>query len=125
MIDFISRVGINAIFPVIQADLQLIDDGQCCFIGNSSVCLAHFFSMGHVTTQELVPSWFKSVSYGVYVLFIQFFGACGPLISGLTKAFLMIQIFTAAAVVVFLLISLVYIKDYEKARALEQEQNYC
>ena len=28
----------------------------------------------HVATQELVPSWFKSVSYGVYVLFIQFFG---------------------------------------------------
>ena len=25
MIDFISRVGINAIFPVIQADLQLTD----------------------------------------------------------------------------------------------------
>lgn len=107
--------------------LQLI---PLIFLGG--FCLTTANTAYHVATQELVPSWFKSVSYGVYVLFIQFFGACGPLLLGtlstafgLTKALLMIQIFTAAAVVVFLLISLVYIKDYEKARALEQEENYC
>lgn len=82
----------------------------------------------HVATQELVPSWYKSVSYGVYVLFIQLFGAFGPMITGnlseafgLTQALSILQISAAIAVLVFLVSSFWYVKDFNKARALEEE----
>lgn len=80
----------------------------------------------HVATQELVPSWYKSVSYGVYVVFIQFFGAFGPMLTGalsetfgLTPALSLIQILTLVAIISFFLTSRSYVKDFEKARALE------
>ena len=82
----------------------------------------------HVATQELVPSWYKSVSYGVYVLFIQLFGAFGPMITGslseafgLTQALSILQISAAIAVVVFIVTSLWYVKDFNKARMLEEQ----
>lgn len=82
----------------------------------------------HVATQELVPAWFKSVSYGVYVVFIQFFGALGPMLAGalsqtfnLSFALIAIQVLNVMAVLVFALTSRVYIKDFENARKLEEE----
>ena len=82
----------------------------------------------HVATQELVPSWYKSVSYGVYVLFVQLFGAFGPMITGslseafgLTQALSILQISAAIAVVVFIVTSLWYVKDFNKARMLEEQ----
>lgn len=82
----------------------------------------------HVATQELVPSWYKSVSYGVYVLFIQLFGAFGPMITGslseafgLTQALSLLQISAAIAVLVFIATSLWYVKDFNKARELEEK----
>ena len=80
----------------------------------------------HVATQELVPSWFKSVSYGVYVLFIQFFGAVGPMLVGalsnafgLTNALLTLQLLLVVAVVIFVITSRFYLDDFDKARSLE------
>ena len=96
------------------------------FIG--SFCMTTANTAYHVSTQELVPSWFKSVSYGVFVVFVQIFGAVGPLLIGtlsemfgLSQALLLIQIVLGLAVVVFMLTSLVYIKNFNKARELEQE----
>lgn len=48
VIDFISRVGINAIFPVVQADLGLSDMevgmmGQCCVVRDGYSCAAGTF----------------------------------------------------------------------------------
>lgn len=86
----------------------------------------------HVATQELVPAWFKSVSYGVYVLFIQLLGAVGPMITGvlsenfgLTTALVIIQAINLASVITFALTSRVYIKDFDKARQLEAAADIC
>lgn len=81
----------------------------------------------HIASQELVPSWLKSVSYGTYVLFIQLLGALGPVITGfmsqafgLSHAILLVQgLFIISAIILFIA-SFSYIKYYEKAR--EQEQ---
>lgn len=82
----------------------------------------------HVATQELVPSWFKSVSYGVFVLSVQLLGATGPILIGvlseafgLINALTIVQILLVVAVVIFLLTSRVYIKDFNKARNMEKE----
>ena len=95
------------------------------------ICLGMFMTTTantcyHVCTQELVPSWFKSVSYGIYVVFIQFFGACGPLCIGtlsqtigLEKALISMQGFLVVTVVLFVLIGRIYMKDFQRARALE------
>ena len=37
----------------------------------------------HTSCHDLVPVWYKSVSYGVYVLFIQLLGAAGPILGGI------------------------------------------
>lgn len=82
----------------------------------------------HVATQELVPSWFKSVSYGVYVLFIQFFGAVGPLLIGalssrfgLLEALIIAQVFNVLSIIIFLLVSRVYEEDLDHARQMEAD----
>lgn len=81
----------------------------------------------HVSTQDLVPSWYKSVAYGVYVVFVQFFGAVGPLLIGtlsehfgLIIALIFIQLFNIIPILVFLLTSRTYTKDLDKARAIEK-----
>lgn len=85
----------------------------------------------HITTQELVPAWYKSVSYGVYVLSIQLFGAIGPLLAGtfsemfgLVTALTILLSFSFLAIVAFLLASRGYIKNFERARKIEAESNY-
>lgn len=81
----------------------------------------------HAATQELVPMWFKSVSYGVYVLFIQFLGALGPLVAGifsanfgLTTALLLLQVFWILALLFLGYASRHYLDSYDKARRLEE-----
>lgn len=81
----------------------------------------------HAASQELVPAWFKSISYGVYVIFIQFLGAMGPLVAGLlsesfglVSALLMVQILFFVGAVVLMIAATFYLKDYNKARAAEQ-----
>lgn len=81
----------------------------------------------HIASQELVPSWLKSVSYGTYVLFIQLLGALGPVITGfmsqafgLSHSILLVQgLFIISAIILFIA-SFSYIKYYEKARKEEQ-----
>lgn len=90
-----------------------------------------FGSIGfHTATQELVPVWFKSVSYGVYVIFIQFLGAIGPLVAGvlsdafgLVTAITVMQIVFGGALAALLLAGIYYIGNYNNARAEEQLGN--
>lgn len=90
-----------------------------------------FATMGstcfHVATQELVPSWFKSVSYGVYVVFIQLLGAVGPLlvgslseVLGLKNALALIQVSFIVAAIILMMVSRIYVSDFNKARAMEE-----
>lgn len=80
----------------------------------------------HTATQELVPAWFKSLSYGVYVIFIQFLGAVGPMIAGmisdatnLVTGLIALQAAQALAVVALILAGACYLKYYNIARAEE------
>lgn len=82
----------------------------------------------HVATQELVASWFKSVSYGVYVVFVQLLGSMGPILigtfserMGLSNAMIVMQGFLVVAIVLFALISRIYVQDFNRARAVENE----
>lgn len=84
----------------------------------------------HAATQELVPAWFKSVSYGTYVLAIQFLGSLGPLCAGLLSqsyglvaALLIMQVFFILGAVILGVAGLFYTKDYNQARATEQLAN--
>lgn len=84
----------------------------------------------HVSTQELVPTWLKSISYGVYVLFVQFFGAIGPVLIGtlsekisLINALLLVQALNIVAVLIFLFASRTYLADFNQARKLETDFN--
>lgn len=83
----------------------------------------------HTATQELVPIWFKSFSYGTYVVFIQFLGALGPLFAGiisdsmgLIPAMLSLQIGWFVAAGVLYLASRYYRQYHDLARALEADQ---
>lgn len=96
------------------------------FIG--CLCITTASTSYHVSTQELVPTWYKSVSYGVYVLFLKFFGAMGPVLTGflsetfgLIPALSIIQVCLLVSIVVFLLTSRVYIKYADSSRQLEAE----
>lgn len=77
----------------------------------------------HAASQELVPVWFKSVSYGGYVMFCQLFGAIGPFVTGLVSDAFGISMALCALQAVFVLATIVcvivgfgYNKCYEKAR---------
>lgn len=81
----------------------------------------------HTATQELVPAWFKSVSYGVYVIFIQFLGAVGPMIAGtisdatnLTTGLMALQIAQIGALLALVCAGACYLKYYNVARGEEQ-----
>lgn len=80
----------------------------------------------HTVTQEIVPRNLKSVSYATYVLFIQFLGAIGPIITGfiseyfgLNNAILIIQLLFIISATILFITSFSYKKYYQKAREEE------
>lgn len=77
----------------------------------------------HVAAQELVPSRYKSVSYGIYVLFTQFLGALGPIAAGglsdmtnLVVSLSWMQVSCLCACVLLVVSSMSYQKYYDLAR---------
>ena len=85
-------------------------------------------SCGHAANQELVPKQFKTMSYGVYVVFLQALGAFGPAVAGLLVPIMGLGNMLVASQVIyfisagfFLLASLSYVKDFNKARKMEKE----
>ena len=91
-----------------------------------------FYSLGntsfHTAAHELVPVWYKSVSYGVYVLFIQLFGAVGPTLGGVLVDRLGVQNALAYSQAFFMLSAFIlifaagqYLKYYNRARAEEEK----
>jgi MFS family permease len=80
----------------------------------------------HTASQELVPKNLKSVSYAVYVLFIQFLGALGPILVGLVSqyfnlrtALVSVQILFVISALILFRCSFLYVKYYKKAREEE------
>ena len=85
----------------------------------------------HTAAHELVPVWYKSVSYGIYVLFIQLLGAVGPTIGGVMvdkmgvqNAMANAQIFFVISAVLLFLAGGIYIKYYNRARE-EEHSGVC
>ncbi len=112
--------------------------GVIQFIGFSAVSVpliligGGFYNLGntsfHTSAHDLVPVWYKSVSYGIYVLFIQLLGAVGPILGGVLvdsmgvqAALATAQFFFAGSVVCLVLAGLCYNKYYERARAEEEK----
>lgn len=80
----------------------------------------------HAASQELVPVWFKSTSYGAYVMFCQLFGAIGPFLTGqfsdtfgITAALCALQMVFLLATVFCFIVGFGYNKSYDKARTEE------
>lgn len=78
----------------------------------------------HTATQELVPTQLRSISYGTYVVFIQFLGALGPIFTGAISqvfgigiAILIVQAFFILSAIILVISSIFYIKCFKEARA--------
>ena len=95
-----------------------------------------FYNLGntsfHTAAHELVPVWYKSVSYGIYVLFIQLLGAVGPTLGGIMvdkmgiqNALANAQIFFVISAVLLFLAGGIYIKYYNRAREEELHSGVC
>lgn len=122
---FLPAIGLSicAIFHFVGFKLQLVP---------ILMIAPFFYTLGntgvHTASQELVPSWFKSVAYGVYVLFIQLLGAVGPVCAGilsdslgLTNALIVIQVLFVVASIVLIIAGLLYMKDFQEARQKEMD----
>ncbi len=86
----------------------------------------------HTAAHELVPVWYKSVSYGIYVLFIQLLGAVGPTLGGVMvdalgvqNALTFSQVFFVISAAFLLIAGGLYTKFYNKAREEEAASGLC
>lgn len=86
----------------------------------------------HTAAHELVPVWYKSVSYGIYVLFIQLLGAVGPTLGGVLvdalgvqNALTFSQVFFVISAALLLIAGGLYTKFYNKAREEEAASGLC
>lgn len=97
------------------------------------LCAMGCYSLGttsfHTASQELVPSWYKSLSYSTYVLFIQLLGATGPTFGGIIvdmfgvqHALVYVQGLLVLTALLLFYASTIYIKYYNLARRAEEEQ---
>lgn len=81
----------------------------------------------HTACHDLVPVWYKSVSYGVYVLFIQLLGAVGPTLGGVLIDVMGTHAAMSSAMFIFFIPSillifagLLYNKYWQAARDAEK-----
>lgn len=107
-------------------------------MGNIPLILAGttLYNMGntsfHTSCHDLVPVWYKSVSYGVYVLFIQLLGAAGPILGGIlidalgiaTAIPLGMLLFIISAVLL-IFAGLTYNSCWQAARDAEKAAGVC
>ena len=86
----------------------------------------------HTSCHDLVPVWYKSVSYGVYVLFIQLLGAAGPILGGMmidamgiANAIPMGMLFFIISAVLLIFAGLTYNSCWQAARDAEKAAGVC
>lgn len=120
MLTCLLSAGILAV-GYLTANIPLIVVGNAAYtLGNTSF---------HASSHELVPAWYKSVSYGTYVFFIQIFGAIGPTVGGILIDAVGIQmglVFVQATMIITGLLLLyagkIYLDYYNAARKEEEER---
>ena len=78
------------------------------------------------SSQELVPSWYRSVSMGCVIFGMQFIGMLGPYLTGvlskyfgLMSALIWMQVFYVICFAGFLVIGKTYLKDYNRSKEEE------
>lgn len=128
--DIRSRAWLAAISGVLSGVCNVIAVYFQCipflFIGYVIVTIAA--AAPHICTQELVEEHFRSTSYGMYVIFIQAFGAVGPTLAGalseastLMTSLILIQIAGLLAGLMYVIAGKLYIPTYKKVKALEEK----
>ncbi len=122
---FLPAISLTAAMFFLVAGFKLF---QPILIMLGATCVTIALTTFHVTVQELVPSWFKSFSYGFITLCMQGIGAIGPVLTGtlsdkvgLPNALAIVTCALVVSVVLLLIASRLYIKAYDKARAQEAE----
>lgn len=103
------------------ASIPLIIAGNAAYtLGNTAF---------HASSHELVPAWYKSVSYGTYVFFIQIFGAIGPTVGGglidmigIQHGLVVVQASMILTGILLLYAGKVYLTYYNAARKAEEER---
>jgi predicted MFS family arabinose efflux permease len=82
----------------------------------------------NASSQELVPSWYRSVSMGIIIFGMQFIGMLGPFLTGLLSksiglmyALMCMQVTFLICFFGFLFIGSTYLQDYKRSRAEEAE----
>jgi MFS family permease len=80
----------------------------------------------NASSQEIVPSWYRSVSLGCVIFGMQFIGMLGPYLTGvlskhlgLMNALIWMQLFFVICFVGFFVIGTTYLKDYKRSREEE------
>lgn len=80
----------------------------------------------NASSQEIVPSWYRSVSLGCVIFGMQFIGMLGPYLTGvlskhlgLMNALIWMQLFFVICFVGFLVIGTTYLRDYKRSREEE------
>ena len=80
----------------------------------------------HIATQELVPTRYKATAYGTYVTLLQGLGFFGPMLAGalsdafgLPLALVYMQLVFVLGCLIMLVAGFTYVKDYNRARAME------
>ena len=123
--DIRSRMWIGSICSLLTAAIFALGffakSTPIIFLG--AVFATMTTSVGHLSTQDLVPHWLRSISYGILVIGLFAIGLTGPYVTGVLSkstdirmALVYSQGFYALAVLFFIWAGFNYMKDYKRAR---------
>lgn len=126
-----ARMWMPMLTCLLSAGLLVIGYGTASIpiiiAGNTAYTLGN--TSFHASSHELVPAWYKSVSYGTYVFFIQIFGALGPSFGGwlidqvgIQHGLVFVQATMLITAALLIYAGKVYLNYYKAARKEEEER---
>lgn len=126
-----ARMWMPMLTCLLSAGLLVIGYGTASIpiiiAGNTAYTLGN--TSFHASSHELVPAWYKSVSYGTYVFFIQIFGALGPSFGGwlidqvgIQHGLVFVQATMLITAALLIYAGKVYLNYYNAARKEEEER---
>lgn len=131
--DLRSRMWVAAICAVLSAIFSFIG---FYFVNISSLFLSLFLAFAafpvtvSVSSQEVVPFWNKTISFGILTFVATTFAMLGPTLVGyiselsdLRTALTYIQLVAILSALSYTIASITYIRDYRRAREAEQQYN--
>ena len=126
-----ARMWMPMLTCLLSAGLLVIGYGTASIpiiiAGNTAYTLGN--TSFHASSHKLVPAWYKSVSYGTYVFFIQIFGALGPSFGGwlidqvgIQHGLVFVQATMLITAALLIYAGKVYLNYYNAARKEEEER---